>query len=151
MGEAALAVRRDQGKTAEALRELQGEAANAVQSDVGRTTEALGALRGCAANAVQSDAGKTTELLQREKEATAEVLRRDREAAPTVDPATTVGSVRVDRLSKRLSERVGLSKGPAGFDPYNMNGSGPNDGRLDNIGKDHAECCGVQCSLCSLQ
>ena len=47
---AALAVRRDQGKTAEALRELQGEAANAVQSEVGRTTEALGALRGCAAN-----------------------------------------------------------------------------------------------------
>ena len=88
----------------------------------------------------------TAEALRQDKGLTTEALRRDRGLQPSAAAAAPAEPPRVQQFEIEAPES-GLARVPTGFDPYLINGRGPNDERDEITGIHNPECCGVQC-LC---
>ena len=77
----------------------------------------------------------TAKMLEADKGKTTEAMRNDREAkfpsGPSAGPQQATG-LPSWRKGKKGQEDPALDV-PKGFDPYMMNGRGPNDSRLENI------------------
>ena len=89
----------------------------------------------------------TAEALARDEGVTAAALARDvvtmhnpTGIAASSGAPSAASSVFIEKGSAKEGSSP-LTKGPKGFDPYLMNdGKGPNDSRLENIGKPGWDC-----------
>ena len=89
--------------------------------------------------ATTDGADSTIVALARDAGKTADAMRRDREAmfasAPPPQPAVTPVQD-PEPPTPRTPGGTRIENAPKGFDPYIMNGRGPNDERdLENVGK----------------
>ena len=81
----------------------------------------------------------TAEQLQRDQGKTAEVLRKDRENMfSSAPPARGVEDQMVGTAPRKGSSKERMDPVPKGFDPYMMNGKGPNDSRMEGIGNSNS-------------
>ena len=86
----------------------------------------------------------TAIALEQDKGLTADAMARDRKAAAR-GPAPGAPSSSRRRTPTDDEPSSPLPAVPKGFDPYLMNGTGPNDSRLENIGKNTPSVGPIQC------